>query len=130
MKHTSAISITLASVGYTVALTLLIISAVNGDVHNLYLLFPLFFTPAMVLLIRPDSGDKDFCSLFAIFMITFGIVTFIALPLTLWSSDKYKDSTDGSGYGLAFALGSVGGLFTFVTGAIVVKVKGDSNDGW
>ena len=114
--------VALTAIGYTVALTLIIISASNGDYCNLYLLFPMLLTPTMTLFIRTDAEDNDFWTLFAIFMATVGTVSCIVMPLTLYSINGYA-SAQGLGFGL-------GGSFTLlscigIAGVIAAKNNDD-----
>lgn len=119
-----AIIIALTAIGYTVALTLIIISACYGDYSNLYLLFPILITPTMALFIRTDAEDNDFWTLFAIFMATVGSVSCIAMPLTLYSINAYGDRDI---QGLSYGLGSSLTLLSFIgiTGFIAAKHNDD-----
>ena len=113
----NAIIISLLSIGYAIALTFIIFSATNNDLGNLYLLLPIILTPAMTIFIKSDVEDNDFWLLLSIFVISFGIVSCIAMPLTLWSLGTITIS------GLGYGLGSIITLFIFISIAAIVYVK-------
>lgn len=115
----NAIIIALIAIGYCIALTLIIINAIDGCTANLFLLFPMFITPAMTFFIRPDSEDHDFWTMFGIFWMTVGVISSIAMPISLRSMDSLETNDLGYGLGASFTLLS----FYAIAGLIHVKYQ-------
>mmetsp|Transcript_47581 Transcript_47581/g.42675 ORF Transcript_47581/g.42675 Transcript_47581/m.42675 type:complete len:122 (+) Transcript_47581:86-451(+) len=97
--------ISLLGIGYTIALTLVIVGCtVDNEYWLLFLLAPYVITPTMTVFIRPDSEDQDFWLQFAFFMITMSSVSAFAMPLVFWSNGGIAASGLGYGLGASFTL--------------------------
>ena len=97
--------ITMLGVGYTIALTLLIVGCtVENKFWLLFLLGPYVFTPTMTIFIDKDAEDKDFWPQFAFFVIALSLVSAFAMPLVFWSNGGIALAGLGYGLGASFTL--------------------------
>eukprot|EP01083_Nonionella_stella_P068121 180658_1 len=97
--------IILLGIGYTMAITLVILGCVEDKIYwNLFLLGPFFFTPTMTIFIRSDAEDKDFWPQFAFFIIALSLVSAFAMPLVFWSNGGISLEGLGFGLGASFTL--------------------------
>ena len=112
--------ISLLGIGYTIALTLVIVGCtVENTYWLLFLLAPYVITPTMTVFIRPDSEDSDFWLQFAFFMITLSSVCAFAMPLVFWSNDGI------GGEGLGYGLGASFSLYAFMAGGMYFAFSED-----
>eukprot|EP00483_Globobulimina_turgida_P013045 UN13069 len=121
MRRDTAMII-LLGMGYTIALTLVIVGCVVDNVYwNLFLLAPYVFTPTMTIFIDKDSmEDKDFWPQFAAFIMALSLVSAFAMPLVFWRNDS--NYTDG---GLGYGLGATFTLYGFMGGAMYFQFADD-----
>jgi len=96
---------TLGGLGYTIAITLIILSCTNEEsCGNLLLLAPYLFMPVMTAFIRSDAEDSNSWAQFAVFMITICIVSSFAIPIVLYVNDSITSAGLGYGLGASFIL--------------------------
>merc|ERR1739842_268982 len=97
--------ITTLGIGYTIALTLLIVGcSVENKFWLLFLLGPYVFTPTMTIFIDKDAEDKDFWPQFAFFVIALSLVSAFAMQLGCWSNGGIGLTGLGYGLGASFSL--------------------------
>ena len=95
--------ITLLGIGYTIALTLVIVGCTEDNKFwLLFLLGPFVFTPTMTVFIRPDSEDDDFWAQFAFFVIAVSLVCAFAMPIVFFTNGAV--TVTGLLYGLFASL--------------------------